>query len=954
MPGSRQRYMRDIKNDKIHTYKLTPFHSYYGPIGLFVSYTVYPKAHIRKLHMYTYICVIGRSFWTNLAPTQTLQNRFNKMREQPPPSLEDFLQNNDFKDWTIPSLVGHNRAPPNDRYNIIGRPLAVLPKFVCYPNQRAYRLRGGYGRLRHKGVLTIPTVRMKELAMGFQTDKTKAGGLADAHRHYLLGQCIDLNLLTWLMQACEAPNALVPQTSRPHSLQPPEHPLAAKQRCGNDNTHIQQERLPHLHNALPLWQPAHDPTKFTYTDGSTKEGCPILGAAVYHAPTHQTLHVDATGIAECNTIVRAELTAIYEALQQYSDLQELHILTDSLTAIQKLLLLNSQPMRSAKDHHATVLHMIRDLLIARPEKGLHTSINKVKAHTGIKGSEIADQAAKEVVRAMQAIKEDTNADYPDWVQDTKVPRNPHRKTHYLTDDPPEKEDGSEPYYRVPVNKQEINKKVDQGLRHLTSPPSLYWSLMHNARLQEEEPTDLLNTAKHIMALIHKGAAHQPTRLIAFLWGVMYTQKQAYRFRQSPDQICPVCKAETDSCTHVGSGCQNAMMKGLYIDRHNAAVRLISRFISNSPVGASSLSNGLTLVSQDAGTKPLPEDSLDGDDPDGREALLGAAYTAHNQSPLEQTHCPKNHITNDVTVDLEAYEVALAQWLLTESKQTDTQPTPSSYRLIPDWVLPAEAQDRLLPQQAGIKPDIVFVRGAPSPNPTKITAENKSQWRVVIIEVGFCADLRLLAKRKEKTEKYQPLIQELRKTWKHVQLIVVPIGNAGALLQTTKQELAVLTSTQPQGKKIDGRKAEQLGRTLTTVAARRLYHITRRYYEKRRERQLEQEQRQCEQEEEIPEPAPARTPATTADLQPESRPQGKIGGKRPSPETPSAPNPQSKKGCRGTAKEQPRTKWNFRRRHPWTSKRKGRPRRQKPENRVPEARQGIQQLQARPPEDYHNI
>ena len=166
---------------------------------------------------------------------------------------------------------------------------------------------------------------------------------------------------------------------------------------------------------------------------------------------------------------------------------------------------------------------------------------------------------------------------------------------------------------------------------------------------------------------------------------------------------------------------------------------------------------------------------------------------------------------------------------------------------------------------------------------------------------------------------------------------MPIGNAGALLQTTKQELAALTSTQPQGKKIDGRKAEQLGRTLTTVAARRLYHITRRYYEQRRERQLEQEQRQCEQKEETPKPAPARTPAVTAEeQQPGSRPQGKVGGKRPRSETRSAPNPQSKKNCRGTNKEQPRTKWNFRRRHPWTSKRKGRPRRQKPGSRIPEA------------------
>ena len=213
-------------------------------------------------------------FWTNLCPTQTLQNRFSLKASQPPPSLSKFLTENNFNDWTIPTLVGHNRAPPNDKYNTIGRPLAILPKFVCHPNQRAYRLRGGYGRLRHQGVLSVPTVHMKERAMGFDRDRTKAGGLNDPSRHYLLGQCIDLNLLTWLMDECDS--------QRKGTARPTPPPLVRP-----DRTKPQRTPCPTTHtNHLNKWIPAHDPNEFIYTDGSKKDGAPVLGAAVFHAKSN--------------------------------------------------------------------------------------------------------------------------------------------------------------------------------------------------------------------------------------------------------------------------------------------------------------------------------------------------------------------------------------------------------------------------------------------------------------------------------------------------------------------------------------------------------------------------------------------------------------------------------------------------------------------------------------------
>ena len=64
----------------------------------------------------------------------------------------------------------------------------------------------------------------------------------------------------------------------------------------------------------------------------------------------------------CNTVVRAELIGIYHALQENQKDNNIHILTDSLTAIQKILPLHSQPLpRSTHDHHHHVLHLINDL-----------------------------------------------------------------------------------------------------------------------------------------------------------------------------------------------------------------------------------------------------------------------------------------------------------------------------------------------------------------------------------------------------------------------------------------------------------------------------------------------------------------------------------------------------------------------------------------------------------------
>jgi len=64
------------------------------------------------------------------------------------------------------------------------------------------------------------------------------------------------------------------------------------------------------------WQPLFNPSEWIYTDGSLKKEKPRLGASAIHSPTSTTTYIDAPGLDETHTITRAELVAIYVALEK--------------------------------------------------------------------------------------------------------------------------------------------------------------------------------------------------------------------------------------------------------------------------------------------------------------------------------------------------------------------------------------------------------------------------------------------------------------------------------------------------------------------------------------------------------------------------------------------------------------------------------------------------------------
>ena len=116
-----------------------------------------------------------------------------------------------------------------------------------------------------------------------------------------------------------------------------------------------------------------------------------------HPASGLTILINATGREELNTILRAELAAIHQALIEFRDIPTFKCLTDSLTSLQQLQTVLTRPQEVCYYPHHVLLHAIVEEIVARDTKGFVTHIRKVTAHVGVRGNELADAAAKSVI-----------------------------------------------------------------------------------------------------------------------------------------------------------------------------------------------------------------------------------------------------------------------------------------------------------------------------------------------------------------------------------------------------------------------------------------------------------------------------------------------------------------------------------------------------------------------------
>ena len=753
-------------------------------------------------------------FWQNLMPTSALAQAYSRLPSGPTSSINQLLATHAIEGWRTQELIQGRNWHPDDKLNIAGRDQKVLPKFVCFVGSHKFRQTGrrfGLGMMHYLDQpLQEPPPEIREVAMGFGLHSTAAPGLSPAQRHHLLGQCIDRNLLTWIFSA--AADHTYPRSAGPAAQPtPPAHtPLPVRSwteiscpALPYDGTNIINKEailptanlcltLPSivipppsptssppslLLAALPAFQARWDHNTFTYTDGSKKPSSPLLGAGVYHAPSGAKFVLNASGQDENHTITRAELIAIHFAIDTFAQAEDLHILTDSMCCILKIQAALTHPRLALYDPHAPLVTAITKALTTRASNaGLLTSIRKVPAHSGVEGNEIADDLANQGA-------DSHSKNVPDVIV-CSLGAVPQRPTFWPTYAPPSRsrqEGAAEPAPRHLASLTHIRKIATPLLTSYLANRSLYRSLMVHA--MQVDGALLSLPAANIQALIAKGERKHAMQLFKFMWGQLYNGKLAHRYGHADNDNCPLC-GHPDSCTHIGSGCKKH--SGLYINRHNAAVRCISNFLSTGPTGADSLLAGMHLVSCDAGTQPLP-------DPTDLPALLDlqeAVLAQWAEVDLDDIACGTDTRGSDVSLDPATLKLALDRLHMS----TDLPIT--APRRLPEWLLPGDISDALREVAAGVTPDIVMVHGVSDvllPDPTTY---DRSKCRVVIIEVGFCADLRCAAKLQQKRDHYEPLVAELRKTWGEVILVLLPIGNAGTLLQSSIDSLAAAVAATP--------------------------------------------------------------------------------------------------------------------------------------------------------------
>lgn len=387
-----------------------------------------------------------------------------------------------------------------------------------------------------------------------------------------------------------------------------------------------------------------------YTDGSclpSKDGQPqrLGGAAIctYQA-TEKVIQVHPQGRGVTNTINRAELVSIHQALRsamnEESTPQVLTIYTDSQCAMSLL----RKHLTDGHMHYVTIHKALLDDMVQTIEKlviaGCKVTLAKVKSHIGVAGNERADEVAVKTAqgkRVTEAIQVEEHADNATAFNGVVWPCMKATNKH-----------GKEEHNPI-VNLTTSVIRACQGtceLNHCGSYTSVY------AKAWRATAPQIWNKAGSWIASRKLPWAAKRTAF-KYRWGKLFTTKQAKLMNityfgmtitsnAKGEALCPLCK-QPDSGTHVLGGCTaTPEMHALYVKRHDEAVQRIRQAISSGTCG-----RGTILM--DAGKRSeLPAD-VSGKATDLKE-WLKVAPRAANEQDFDFLSKPDLTILPDVSKD----------------------------------------------------------------------------------------------------------------------------------------------------------------------------------------------------------------------------------------------------------------------------------------------------------------
>ena len=483
--------------------------------------------------------------------------------------------------------------------------------------------------------------------------------------------------------------------------------------------------------------PATAPLRWTsldgfYTDGAAvKAGeATVLGAAVYNARLDTTFLVDPRGSGSTNTITRAELGAIDQALC-HAPPSDVFVFSDSASSLfmARRMAFNPSTLRECK--HYALLRSLVDSLLHRAEAGLHTHLCKVVAHVGIHGNERAGAGASAVVKGAAAAwsvtaENDSILALPAWLVKVDAPAHgtpPHAALGANAAAPPRE------WALISNLTTAVKSAIDMRAHATGTARQTYYTSLRDRVAAVSDPT-----ASNAMWSCRP---YLTCRLVMQIrYGTLNCP--ALAVRQNRPYVagsrvlgasCPLCHAPHCSAGHILGGCAHRTLKCMYINRHNTAVRMLHAAVM-------------------AGTKG--------------SSLICAAMDAGRSDDLpEGVHSTRLH-----------------PWLVPDACIPDDPDHPT-----------ASAAER----RAQLRPDLLYISGLPPSavprDPTRmIPHRRRAAATVYVLEVGYVSDASdaLSAMLQRKREQHSRLCDCLRGAGWRVHsgsAMILPLGTAGTVYTT---------------------------------------------------------------------------------------------------------------------------------------------------------------------------
>ena len=327
-----------------------------------------------------------------------------------------------------------------------------------------------------------------------------------------------------------------------------------------------------------------------FTDGSCikhKDGKQSIGAAVHFVQpdgSADTMLVNPNGEGYTNTINRAELSAIHQALHAADTGDSLHLYTDSLCSIHLIRRMLDSPWTLTECKHEKMLQSIVEILRQRAEAGATTHMHKVRSHVGIMGNEKADEAAK-------LAAQDPTSDrlVKEWTQ-----KNPYKSRAWVKAQGGQ--DGNPRYVTS------LTKGIKDAVKGKASAGQFAKAGIYASAWEDALPTLDKGVSCHMFA----DAAvtwKQVTLTMKARWGQLWNRKLAHRYGMAASDSCPMC-GQADSVGHMLGGCSHPHPQALRIARHDGAVRMLQTAISKG-----NMAGAFTVM--DAGTQASLPDGVHG-------------------------------------------------------------------------------------------------------------------------------------------------------------------------------------------------------------------------------------------------------------------------------------------------------------------------------------------------------